>query len=56
MVHLALEKIMKVFRGREPFLMLLLATATGCISAFLPTAERTRPSSLKDAKLCSRVK
>lgn len=49
-----MEKIMEVFWCRE--YMFLLATASGCNSAFLPTVERIRLSSLKDAKLCSRFK
>lgn len=54
MIHLSMEKIMGAFWCRE--YMFLLATAAGCNSAFLSTAERIRLSSLKDAKLCSRFK
>lgn len=54
MIHLSMEKIMEAFWCRE--YMFLLATAAGCNSAFLSTAERIRLSSLKDAKLCSRFK
>lgn len=54
MIYLSMEKVMEVFWCRE--YMFLLATAAGRNSAFLPSMERIRLSSPRDAKLCSRFK